>query len=88
VLAACFLDQCELYPPFNLVHAEDLSAGAFDGANAAWAKIVEQIGQLVGRPGLGAYVTAQNDRAALGAWLANHAADPLAEVALARLRHS
>lgn len=88
VLAACFLDQCELYPPFNLVHAEDLSAGALDGANPSWAKIVEQIGHLVGRPGLGAYVLAQGERAALGAWLADHAADPLAEIALARLRQS
>ncbi|MEQ1617172.1 MAG: toll/interleukin-1 receptor domain-containing protein [Terricaulis sp.] len=88
VLAACFLDQCDLYPPFNLVHAEDLSHGALDGANPAWAKIVEQIGHLVGRPGLGAYVSAQNERSALGAWLADHASDPLADVALARLRQN
>lgn len=88
VLAACFLDHCDLYPPFNLVHAEDLSHAALDGANPAWAKIVEQIGHLVGRPGLGAYVSAQNERAALGAWLAEHASDPLAEVALARLRQN
>lgn len=88
VLAACFLAECEPYPPFNLVHAEDLSTGALDGENPAWAKMVEQIGHLVGRPGLGAYVSAQNQRGALGAWLADHASDPLADVALAQLRRN
>jgi hypothetical protein len=48
----------------------------------------EQIGHLVGRPGLGAFLAAGGDRAALGAWLAEHAGDPLAETALARLRQA
>lgn len=86
VLAACFLEPCELYPPFNLVHAEDLSYGAFDGANPAWAKIVDQIGRLAGRPGLGAYVGLGADRAAQGLWLAENPNDPLADVLMARLR--
>jgi TIR domain len=88
VLAACFLQRCDLYPPFNLVHAEDLSAGALDAANPAWAKIVSQIGALVGRPGLGPYVALGADRAALGAWIAQYAHDPLAESVLAELRRA
>lgn len=91
VLTACFLEPCDLYPPFNLVHAEDLSTtGALDGSNPAWAKIVDQIGHHVGRPGLGAYVLAhhQNDRSAFGAWIAEHAGDPLSDSVLARLRQA
>lgn len=90
VLAACFLERCDLYPPFNLVHAEDLSAGALDGSNPAWCKIVAQIGHLSGRSGLGAYLLAQQhgDRASFGAWLADNAHDPLADVVMARLRQA
>ncbi len=86
VLAACFLEPCDLYPPFNLVHAEDLSVGGLDGANQAWLKIVDQIGRYVNRPGLGDFAALGADRAAIGAWLADNAHDPLSDVALARLR--
>jgi hypothetical protein len=90
VLTACFLERCDPYPPFNLVHAEDLSAGALDGSNPAWAKIVDQIGHLAARPGLGAYVVAQHrgDKASFGAWIADNAHDPLADAVLARLRQA
>jgi hypothetical protein len=50
VLTACFLAPCELFPPFNLVHAEDLSSGRFEPSNPAWSKLLERIGQLTGRP--------------------------------------
>lgn len=76
VLCACILEACELTPPFNLVHAEDLSNGALTGANPAWVKLVGQLGELAGRPALGDYITA--DAAAAQTWLATHAADPLA----------
>lgn len=88
VLAACFLEDCEPFPPFNLVHAEHLGAGALDGTNPAWVKIVDQIGVLVGRPGLGAYAQLGADKAAAGAWLAENAGDPLADAVLARLRQT
>lgn len=88
VLAACFLETCEPYPPFNLVHAEDINAGALDGSNPAWVKIVDQIGRLVGRPGLGEYLQIGADNARGGAWLAGNAADPLADAVLARLRQA
>jgi hypothetical protein len=54
VLRACFLEPCDLFPPFNLVHAEDLSAGALNAANPGWVRLVDQLGGLTGRPGLGA----------------------------------
>lgn len=86
VLAACFLEPCELFPPFNLIHAEDLSHGELGHANPAWVKIVDQIGNLSGRPRLGAYLGLGGDRAAQGIWLAENPNDPLADDLLARLR--
>lgn len=76
VLCACVLEPCELTPPFNLVHAEDLSAGPLTAANPAWIKLVEQLGALVGRPGIGEFVSA--DAAGAKAWRAAHPNDPLA----------
>jgi hypothetical protein len=76
VLCACMLEPCELTPPFNLVHAEDLSSGALTAANPAWIKLVEQLGALVGRPGLGEYVSA--DATGAKAWRTTHPNDPLA----------
>lgn len=52
VLVACFLEECDPWTPFNLVHTEDLSGARLDGTNAGWVKIVDRIGKLSGRPGL------------------------------------
>ncbi|MBN8608644.1 MAG: toll/interleukin-1 receptor domain-containing protein [Caulobacterales bacterium] len=76
VLCACMLEPCELTPPFNLVHAEDLSSGPLNAANPAWIKLVEQLGALIGRPGVSEYVGA--DAADVKAWRAAHPNDPLA----------
>lgn len=87
VLTACFLEECEPYTPFNLIHAEDLSTGPLNAANTGWLKIVEQLGQLVGRTGVRSYLELPAaDRSASAAWLAEHANDPLADAVLARLR--
>jgi hypothetical protein len=87
-LVACFLEQCQPYTPFNLVHAENLSSGALDGANPEWTKLVDQIGGLVGRPGLGEYLQLGNDKARCGAWIAEYPNDPLAGAVLQRLRQA
>ena len=76
VLRACMLEPCELTPPFNLVHAEDLANGPLNGANIGWVRLVDQLGELTGRPGLGAYLTA--DASEAKAWAAAHPNDPLA----------
>ena len=83
---ACALETCEPWTPFNLVHLEDLSSGTLDGSNGAWVKIVDRVGDLVGRPGLVEYVRLTNDRTACGQWLARYGDDPLAELVAARLR--
>ena len=54
-LVACFLEPTQLLPPFNLTHAEDLTTWAGQEDLPGWLKILECIGQLVGRPGLAAY---------------------------------
>lgn len=77
VLCACILEPCDLTPPFNLVHAEDLSKGSFTAANPSWVKLVDQLGQMVGRPALGEYVRA--DEAGKKTWLSTHLSDPLAK---------
>ncbi|MBI1188238.1 MAG: TIR domain-containing protein [Alphaproteobacteria bacterium] len=84
VLAAAILSSCDLFPPFNLIHTDDLRAGV-GPQNPEWLKLLERIGALVGRPGLAAYENA-HDRAALGAWIAAYPNDPLADDAVARLR--
>nr|WP_229255130.1 toll/interleukin-1 receptor domain-containing protein [Candidatus Viadribacter manganicus] len=63
---ACVLETCELTPPFNLVHAEDLRSGALTGENRARVKLVDQLGALTGRPGIGEYLSA--DAAGVKVW--------------------
>jgi hypothetical protein len=87
VLAAAMLKPCDLPTPFNLVHAEDLTGG-IGPQNPEWLRLVERLGALVGRPGLAAYeeLESAGDRNRYAAWIAAHAADPLLDTAVARLK--
>ncbi|MCI4644740.1 MAG: toll/interleukin-1 receptor domain-containing protein [Hyphomonadaceae bacterium] len=87
VLAAAMLKPSSLPAPFNLVHAEDLTLG-INPENPSWIHLLERIGQLVGRPGLGAFeaASARGDRAAIAAWMADHPHDPLFDQATALLK--
>jgi hypothetical protein len=87
VLAAAVLKDCDLPPPFNLLHAEDLRSG-IGPQNPEWLKVLERIGALIGRPGLAGYEAAGQDRAALAAWMAENPRDPLFERAVAILKGS
>jgi hypothetical protein len=82
VLAAVMLRPCDLPPPFNLVHTEDLSRGP---VGEDWLRVLERIGALTRRPGLAAFARA-NDAASLGRWIAAHGGDPLVDTAIARLK--
>jgi hypothetical protein len=80
-LVACFLEPTELLPPFNLTHAENLAAWAGQRDDAAWLKVLERIGELVGRPGLATYHTVMRPGATvqeLKAWGNANGDDPLA----------
>lgn len=87
VLAAAMLKSCSLPAPFNLIHAEDLTSGV-GPENRAWFHLLDRIGALVGRPGLGAYelAVASQDRGAIAAWMGEHPHDPLFDDASALLR--
>lgn len=87
VLAAALLKPCDLPPPFNLVHANDLQAGATH-ANPEWIATLVRIGELVGRPGLSGYeaLGPAPDRRALADWLAANPQDPLFDSAAQRLK--
>ena len=76
------------FSSFNLVHAESMVDGVVGPASAEWLRVLERIGQLVGRPGLAAYeaLEGSRDKAAHAAWMAQHAGDPLFDAAAARLK--
>ena len=87
-LVACFLQPTALIPPFNLTHAEDLSAWAGQRDDSAWLKVLDRIGELTGRTGLSTYDAVMRPGAAaqeLKAWAGANGDDPLADAVWKRL---
>jgi hypothetical protein len=87
-LAACFLQPTELIPPFNLTHAENLSAWAGQTEDPAWIKLLERIGELVGRSGLATYHAVMRAGASMQEmkdWAKANGADPLVDTVWARI---
>ncbi|WP_157067960.1 toll/interleukin-1 receptor domain-containing protein, partial [Desulfosarcina cetonica] len=87
-LVACFLEPTQLIPPFNLTHAEDLTTWAGQEDAPAWLKVIERLGQLVGRPGLADYPTLQSPEttiATLRTWANANGDDPLVGDVWARI---
>lgn len=81
-----FFAPCTLPSPFNMIHAEDLSAWAGDirDASSSWRKVVGELSRLLQRPGLLQFLdlsTAQ-DAAALRRWSSDNWKDPLATEAV------
>ena len=87
-LVACFLQPTELIPPFNLVHAENLTSWAGQTEDPAWIKLLERIGELTGRCGLATYHSALRAGASvqeLKDWAKANGADPLVDTVWARI---
>ena len=87
-LAACFLRPTPLIPPFNLTHAEDLSAWAGQVDDPAWLKLLERLGELIGRPGLATFHAIMRPGASIQemkAWASANGADPLVDGVWARI---
>lgn len=58
-----YLVQCALLPPFNRLHADDLTTWGGATANPNWLKVVDRIAKLIGREGVsaGAHALASTD---------------------------
>lgn len=86
---ACFLQPTKLIPPFNLIQTENLCAWAGQPDDPAWLKLLDRIGELVGRPGLSTYHAVMRPGATLAelkAWANAHGADPLADTVWSRIQ--
>jgi hypothetical protein len=87
-LAACFLHPTNLIPPFNLIHAENLSAWAGQTDDPAWLKLLDRLGELLGRPGLAGYGAVMRPGASieeLQGWAQANGDDPLVDTVWARI---
>lgn len=87
-LVPCMLEPVDLDPPFNTIQAADLSSWEGEDAFAAWIKVLQPIGELVGRPGLEEYAQIIGEGAharPLRDWLSQFGDDPLAPQVRERL---
>ena len=82
-LVAAFLEPTELIPPFNLIHAEDLSSWSGEDDHAGWAKIVARVASMSGQPALVDWAKMMGDgnAGAMRAWVAQQPAGPLRSTA-------
>lgn len=89
-LLAAFLQSADLPAPFNVIHAENLTAwsGDVNAPHTGWRKIVAQIGVRVHRPGLLNYIDhcVAGDAADLRRWATDNWKDPLTTSAIALAR--
>ncbi len=78
-LVAVFLAPTELIPPFNLIHAEDLSDWSGEDDHAGWAKVLARIASMSQQPALTewAALMAEGDGAAMRKWVAAQQPGPL-----------
>lgn len=86
VLIATIIEPCDLPPPFNMHHAENLVGWSGDARHSGWCKIAEAVGRKLNRPGLGELAALQvsDDAAAWKKWAQKHPNDPQADGAWAR----
>lgn len=87
VLVAVELEPCQLPLEFRSVQAERLEQGAAASGDRSWAALAARIGELIGRPGLGAYVRlgGASGPARYRQWLGRYPSDPLVAVVVDRL---
>ena len=53
-LVPVFVAPCELLPPYNRIHTDDLSNWGGEENNPVWIKLVARIAKMVGREGVAA----------------------------------
>lgn len=79
VLAAIRITPCDLPFGFGTTHVEDIHEAEFADDHPAWLKILDRIGELMGRPALADYSRAVGQATSLLLRFADrHPTDPLA----------
>ncbi len=86
VLIAVMVEQCELPPPFNMLHAQNLVGWTGEARHAGWRAVAEAVGRKLDRPGLGELAPLLDGGDADGwkRWAQKHPHDPMADMAWAR----
>ena len=87
-LVACLLEPVQLLPPFNVIHAEDLTTWAGQEDDPAWLKLLDRMGDLLERPGLSRYsqvMAADASLDTLRQWALDNGDDPLVDTVWHRI---
>jgi len=87
-LIPIFLEPCDLMPPFNIEHAEDLSDWNGQAGHEGWQKVIARLGALTGRgDALTRWLAAQaaETAAPYRDFLKRFPTDPLAAIAKERI---
>ncbi|MET0546289.1 MAG: TIR domain-containing protein [Caulobacterales bacterium] len=87
VLVAVMVEACELPPPFNMHHAENLTGWNGDRKHPGWRKVLETIGRKIDRPGLAELdaLSASSDSEAWKRWAQKYPNDPCADAAWSKI---
>jgi len=85
-LVQAMIEPCTLSPPFNVIHAENISEWTGQPEHHGWQKLLETIGRKIGRPGLAELALLQGSPISddWKKWATKYSSDPCAEEAWAR----
>lgn len=85
-LVQAMIEPCTLSPPFNVIHAENISEWTGQPEHHGWQKLVDTIGRKIGRPGLAELALIQGSPIAddWKKWASKYPSDPCAEEAWAK----
>ena len=85
-LVQAMIEPCTLSPPFNVIHAENISEWRGQPEHTGWQKLLDVIGRKIGRPGLAELALLQGSPIAddWKKWASKYPSDPCAEEAWAK----
>jgi hypothetical protein len=85
-LVQAMIEPCTLSPPFNVIHAENISEWTGQPEHHGWQKLLDTIGRKIGRPGLAELALIQGSPIAEDwkKWASKYPSDPCADEAWAK----
>src|SRR5262249_27866008 len=85
-LVQAMITPCTLSPPFNVIHAENISDWRGEPQHQGWQKLLDTIGRKIGRPGLAELALLQGSPISEDwkKWASKYSNDPCAEDAWAK----